>query len=237
MWRLIVSEQANQENDISDIYSGDRLDRAMTEINGIIDRYRVEFCVLNTAKTLPIAEALRKVLPTLCLVRESSTEHVELSVFPSGPRKAAQMYLETGQVGFVAETTRSLWAKAHKLRSTKVIPNGIRTERFASAMRMAKDRARRQLGLPVDVPVLLCMGSTNRRKNQMELVRAFIDADIDTDGQAHLFIVGAARNECTVGLTRMVDELPEAVRTRIHVVPATNETGVYFRAADVHCFP
>ncbi|MGQ0564025.1 MAG: glycosyltransferase family 4 protein [Gemmobacter sp.] len=234
--RLIVSEQAGGLTDISEIYAGNRLDRAMAEINGIIDRYRVEFCVLNTAKTLPIADALRKVLPTLCLVRESSTEHVDLSVFPPGPRAAASMFLESGHVGFVAEATRALWARSHKMRNPKVIPNGIRTERFDAAMRMTKERAKRQLGLGPDVPMLLCMGSTNRRKNQEQLVEAFVAADPGTDGRAHLFIVGAAHNEYTIGLRQTIEALPERLRTRIHLVPATNETGVYFRAADAHCF-
>ncbi|MGL6211606.1 MAG: glycosyltransferase, partial [Paracoccaceae bacterium] len=234
--RLVMSEQASGLNDISELYSGDRLSRAIAEINGIIDRYRVEFCVLNTAKTLPLADALRRMLPTLCLVRESSTEHVDLSVFPSTPRKAAQIYLESGQVGFVAETTRALWGQAHKMRHARVIPNGIRTERFDAALRMTKERAKRQLGLDGDVPVLLCMGSTNRRKNQEDLVSAFVAADEGTDGRAQLFIVGAAHNEYTVNLRRTIDDLPDALRERIHLVPATNETGVYFRAADVHCF-
>jgi glycosyltransferase involved in cell wall biosynthesis len=233
--KLVVSDLAQGIGDISDIYVGDRFDRAMAEINKVIERYRVDFCILNTAKTLPIAARLRTVLPTLCIVRESSAEHVDLTVFEGEYRSQSETYLQTGHVGFVAETTRALWSEKHPLSAARVIPNGIDNHRFDWALRTTQAKAKEHFGLSADTPLFLAVGSINRRKNQADLVAAFVQADARSDRKAHLFVVGAARNEYTADLQRVIAALDPEVAARIRLVPATPDTELYFRAADVHC--
>lgn len=67
------------------------------------------------------------------------------------------------------------------------VQNGVDTDHFSPIAPFEKKSARRELGLPEDKLILLSVGVLYKRKQTMELSRAFVKANIDN---AILVIVG-----------------------------------------------
>jgi glycosyltransferase involved in cell wall biosynthesis len=84
----------------------------------------------------------------------------------------------------VAESVR----RVYRLRTCRVIPNGIAVSDFAPSPQVRKE-ARAELGIAPGAPVFLAVGRFNPQKDQATLVRAFASSRLRAAG-ARLLLVG-----------------------------------------------
>ncbi len=106
----------------------------------------------------------------------------------------------------------------------EVVANGIETERFRLSSRAD---ARKQLGLPADQKVIVCVSRLSFEKG----IDILVDASQTLGDDAHIYVVGdgAARPD----LERQIAQLAD--RTRISLVGARphDEVPIWMSAADV----
>ncbi len=110
--------------------------------------------------------------------------------------------------------------------------NGVDLERFSDEHLPTRDEARRQLGLPSDVPVVGFVGRFTRDKGIEDLVAVF-DTRLRT-ADVRLLLVGQFEAGDPVNpATRHLIEADD----RIVVVAWLDHTGVAYRAMDLLAFP
>jgi glycosyltransferase involved in cell wall biosynthesis len=102
---------------------------------------------------------------------------------------------------------------------------------------MPRDRARAQLGLPADRPVVAVVGRVSDWKGQHVLVRALAEPDLAASGA-----IGLVAGEPAPGqghhegrLRRLAAEL--GVSDRLRLLGFRDDVGTVFAAADVVCVP
>lgn len=111
-----------------------------------------------------------------------------------------------------------------------VVPTGVDLERFRPGDRGA---ARRALGLPDDVPVLLYVGRLDREKSVDRVLLAF-DRVASTVPRARLVLVGQGTE--TARLQRLAGSLTAPGRVTFLGVRAHETLPVCYQAADVFVF-
>jgi glycosyltransferase involved in cell wall biosynthesis len=116
-----------------------------------------------------------------------------------------------------------------------VIWNGLDLSR-ADAIRKSTTResARRHLGLPRDVKILVCVGSVCQRKGQHVLVEA-IGRMAARSKAPVCVLVGARPSPYLEGLERRVGAL--GLEGLVRIVPETEDPFLYYRAADLFVCP
>ncbi len=103
-----------------------------------------------------------------------------------------------------------------------VIPQGVETARFQPPSSPERARAREQLGLPVDRPVIAFIGALSSEKDPVLAVEVVSRMD-----DAHLLVAG-------VGPTRgAVEAAAHRAPGRIHLVGNVADLGACYAAADV----
>lgn len=111
--------------------------------------------------------------------------------------------------------------------------NGVRAEHFAAVDADRVRELRRELGLPVDAPVIGFVGRFTRDKGIVELIDAFEHVHVDLP-KARLLLVGDFEEG---------DPVPPATVEKIHVHPHVVQAGFvpdtapYFHLMDVLAFP
>ncbi len=112
---------------------------------------------------------------------------------------------------------------------------GVDLVRFNAGRFTDQDRiqVRRNLGIPLDAPVLLFVGRITADKGVSELLAAFQEIK-KTGSSAHLVFVGPFDTERGGGeITRTdIDALPDT-----HLVGYTGQPEVYMAIADILCLP
>jgi glycosyltransferase involved in cell wall biosynthesis len=107
-----------------------------------------------------------------------------------------------------------------------IIPNGVDTERFRPRGRI---RARRELGLPADVPLLVCIGHLKRSKGQNDVVQALSHLPPET----HLVVVGGAFDAGANEVRALVTQLGFSKRVTFAGRQPHERIPLYLGAADV----
>jgi len=196
---------------------------------------QIEAVVCNTVKAAPFAEiARRSGIPSAVIVRESYTAPERFSYLDGEAKLAGMTGLANAEhIVFVANTSREFWTDQPFNGPVHIIPNGISQARFAKEIGTPKLDARKELGLPEDAVIALCVGTINTRKGQRELVEWFATLAPDVRDRAHLVFLGAVQNVHLRDFRRVSDSLPEEIRSRITVVEATPQVSLYYRAADI----
>jgi len=92
--------------------------------------------------------------------------------------------------------------------------------------------SRAELGLPLEVPVILNVGRQTAQKGHDDLVEAF--AMVNATRPSHLVILGR-EGDGTSSLQRAIADL--GVGERVTVIPYTDQPYHYYRNADVLAFP
>ena len=194
---------------------------------------RADVIHLHDCLYLPILiadrAARRRGVPTLV------TQHVGMVSFGSAMDVALELaYRTVGRtvlrnarhVAFVSEHVRQ-WFLRHVDAAivSELIPNGVDTAVFAPADDARRDQARRRLGIPAGIPVVLCAGRLVAKKNIGILAAALVNMEIPW----HALVVGDGpeRGE----LARLAGRL-----THLADVPTAEMPGVY-AAADVFALP
>jgi glycosyltransferase involved in cell wall biosynthesis len=203
----------------------------------VITRYGIEAMVVNTATCLGfvlIAESMN--IPSLAMIRESSSEHVNFTFGPSIVMDACRKGLDlVKRTVFVSEYTRQLWQQHHTLKCPSVIPNGISVANFDNVKALDKATARRLIKQPDDGVLLLSVGSINARKSQLDIIEALAALPEEAQRKLRLVLVGAKPSEYLDSVKARLAELP-ILRDRVHIEEETAEIGAWYRAADVFVF-
>jgi Glycosyltransferase len=113
-------------------------------------------------------------------------------------------------------------------RKVKVVYNGVDHELFKPR---DKFEARRRLGLPLDRPIILNVGSEEPRKNIPILLNSFKEL-LNSNPNALLVRVGK-RTAQIEKLIRKLDLSGEVLYCRA----SQDELALYYNAADLLCFP
>lgn len=196
---------------------------------------RIEAVICNTVKAAPFAEIARRAgIPSAIIVRESYTAPERFSYLDGEAKLAGMTGLANAEhIVFVANTSREFWTDQPFNGPVHIIPNGISQARFAKEIETPKLDARKELGLPSDAVIALCVGTINTRKGQRELVEWFATLEPDVRDRAHLVFLGAVQNVHLRDFRRVADSLPEEIQSKITVVEATPQVSLYYRAADI----
>lgn len=196
---------------------------------------RIEAVVCNTVKAAPFAEIARRAgVPSAVIVRESYTAPERFSYLDGEAKLAGMTGLANAEhIVFVANTSREFWTDQPFNGQVHIIPNGISQARFAKEIGTPKLDARKELGLPQDAVIALCVGTINTRKGQRELVEWFATLAPEVRDRAHLVFLGAVQNVHLRDFRRVADSLPEEIQSRITVIEATPQVSLYYRAADI----
>ena len=108
---------------------------------------------------------------------------------------------------------------------------GVDTARFRPDA-AARERVRRDLGIPPGAVVFLYLGRINRDKGLLDLAQAFAEVG-RLHADAHLLLVGPDEGELGAALAAAA----AACSARLHRVDFTDRPQDYFAAADAFCLP
>ena len=138
------------------------------------------------------------------------------------------------KVVFVAHATRKVWDAFDKHHNFKVIHNGINLNRFPIRNDVAaRARCRGALGLKSDSIAILSVGTLCDRKNQMDLVDAFVMLPHAIVNRVQILLVG---NDCggyADALKKRCRSFPTNAKGRIRIIPATESIANFYAAADL----
>ncbi len=210
-------------------------DGRVTELADWVAARQFDVAFVNTVVAFPIADAVQRAgVPMVWAVHESYELPVLwrlLNLHPSIARRAEVVLHDAATVLFEADSTRAQYEPCLTPGSAVTLPYGIDLSPLAIA-RDSFDRhaARRQLDLPEEAPVVLCMGTIEPRKGQVQLARAF-SMVAHRHPDARLAFVGARADPHTVSLRFAVDTWGPI--DRIAMIPVTPDAWTWYGAADL----
>jgi glycosyltransferase involved in cell wall biosynthesis len=103
-----------------------------------------------------------------------------------------------------------------------VIPQGVELERFQPPTPSERARAREELGLPVDPPVIACIGALSPEKDPVLAVEVMRHLE-----DAHLLVAGEGP------MRDAVETAGRQLPGRIHLIGNVGDLGACYAAADV----
>jgi glycosyltransferase involved in cell wall biosynthesis len=191
--------------------------------------------ICNTVKTAPFAYFAHELgIPSVVIVRESFDPSQRFSALKGEARMAVEVGLtEADHIVFVANESREAWRDFRFEGKVHIINNGVDSKRFETALAMSKAEARAALGLPDDEFIAVCVGSIGTRKGQAPMARAFADLPPDVSARSRILFIGAAEPRHLTPFRAALDEAEALVGARLTHVMATEDIGLYYRAADV----
>lgn len=214
-------------------------DKAKRDFQSLLMSGSFDMVICNTAKMLPYASFSREVgIPSICIIRESSDEHVDLTfVNNASVLDAAKNALrDADSIVFVADATRKIWQSKHFLPRAKVINNGILTDSWKRLTASEKAKLRGNLGLPSDKKIMLCVGTINARKAQIDLVNAYQSLPVDVRENSLLVLVGARESKYLARFKEAVSHLPSEAKKNIFIIPETEDVATWYQVADIFVF-
>lgn len=199
---------------------------------------RPDVVVANTLDSFwgaDLAEALG--VPAVWIIRESvevETYFLERWPYPIAKRALGALK-RAARVVFVARATAALFEHFVPNEHLKVIHNGLDFSQIGRPNDAALRRtARRRLSLPLDRPIITCVGTLCCRKGQRILIEAV--ARLALGDRAPLCVlVGARSGEYLEIVKRRIAGL--GVERCVQLVPETPDPSPYYRAADVAVCP
>lgn len=195
-----------------------------------------------TALTLPGADAGRLLgLPVVWTIHESFPPPLLWEGLGPGLREHAEATLAEARLAvFEAEATRHLYPSV--LDRSVTVPYGLDlTPIEAVRQGFDRDQTRRELGIPADADLAICVGTVEPRKAQVQLAQAF-DLVAARHPKAQLAFIGADAGPTSTALATRIASSPH--RDRMHLVPHTPEvqrwigaSGLLVCASDVESLP
>jgi D-inositol-3-phosphate glycosyltransferase len=192
-----------------------------------------DLVLVNTATglTLPGADVGRLLgLPVVWTIHESFPPALLWDGLGPGLREHAEARLAEARLAvFESEATRRLYPSV--LDRSVTVPYGLDLAPI-EAVRQGFDRetTRRELGIPEDADLAICVGTIEPRKAQVQLARAF-DLIADRHPRAHLAFVGGDSGDPSATLATRIVTSPYGDRMRL--VPHTPEVQRWLGAADL----
>lgn len=209
------------------------------ELVAWIRSHRFNAALVNTLPNfLFAAAAVSSEIPTVWAIHESWTpDEYWLYAFPDNEwdslvaLRAREALRQAHAVAFVAEATRRRYDRAVGVGRSVVVPYGIDVDMIDEyCNNTSTSDARRQLGLPEDMQIVLSVGTIEPRKCQ-SLIAAAFRAITAHDDRRMLVIVGDAGGIYVNALRQYVDAA--GLADRAMVVPVVSDPRPWYRAADV----
>lgn len=216
----------------------DHLNGRIAEFVQILRTWDAEFAIVNTLGLFPAVEAANRAgIPVAWAIHES----FELRVFCAlhwGPGKVTPAvyarFIEAmrgAELIYEAEATLALHAGEVPGVRARVIRYGVDLDAIARYReRHERQAARRALGFRDDERVLLCMGVMQHRKNQIPILKAFVEASTG-HSRAKLVFVGSHDGYYAEALRNCLDSL--GARDRVRTVDIGPDTYRWYNVADV----
>jgi D-inositol-3-phosphate glycosyltransferase len=194
-----------------------------------------EAVLVNTATpfAFPGGElAARLGIPALWSIHESVKPQVMWSHMHPGVRRRAEEALANATLAlFVAEPTQRLYEGAVPPERCLTVPYGFDFGPIEEARKtLDRDAERRDLGIPPEAEVILCLGTVEPRKRQVPLAQAFEQIAAEHP-KARLAIVGARDDEYTELLEHCIET--GTATKQIDLIPMTPDVQRWLCVSDL----
>ncbi|MGE0470204.1 MAG: glycosyltransferase family 4 protein [Nitrospira sp.] len=213
-----------------------RLNVEVDRLASLIQEVGAQLVLVNTLLNfMTVLAAERAGVPSVWSIRESESwdQYFRFLPDPVAQHAIAAIGLPK-KVVFVAHATRKVWDTFDKRHSFEVIHNGINLKRFPFRNDVAERlRCRAALGLRPDSIAILCVGTLCDRKNQMDLVEAFVALPDAISSRVQILLVGDDRGSYADTLKKRYQLLPLDARGRIRIVSPTESIASFYAAADL----
>lgn len=223
-------------NPIADVYNDPDFAASMGNFADALRALNPEIVYANTLQTFwAICGARAAGLPSIWNPRESEPWDRYFDYLAPALRAHAYRSFDYAYaVAFVAHATRANWAPALTRHNSRVIHNGISSERLMSRDSMwTRERARNALSASDDDVVVALVGTVCERKGQLDLIEAIQLVSTSSKARVRMFVVGDRAGPYSERIHAAVDKLPPALRARVTIVAETGDPYLYFRAADI----
>lgn len=147
-------------------------------------------------------------------------------------RLYAVLLRRVDHIVFGSQRQQEFWIAKYRLTraKTSVIYNGVESEIFCSkSIEQSVDDLRNRIGVPADVPVLVCVGQLRPEKAHGDLVAAIGRLKRSGTGNVHLILVGDGVER--EAISRKIEH--EQLEDVVHMVGATDDVRPYLKAADL----
>jgi glycosyltransferase involved in cell wall biosynthesis len=210
--------------------------RAIDDFSVWIRERGFEVVYGNTLQTFYAIDAAKRCgLPSLWNVRESEPwqNYFNYLLSPLIP-KALSCFAFPYRVIFVAHATRSCFEPLNTIHNFCVIHNGLDARRLDKNRAVwPREKARNKLHLIENDVMVLLIGTICDRKGQKDLVQAMALLSNNVAEKVRLFLVGDRPSLYSSEMREMVAALAEERAETISIIPETEETALYYSAADI----
>jgi len=195
--------------------------------------FEAAFVNTATAFAFPGAEAAAELgIPAVWAIHESFPPTVLWSNLEPEIRQRAETALADAALAiFEADATRRLFEPPVREGRGVALPYGLDFAPIEAA-RAGFDRAaaRREAGIPEDAEVVLCVGTIEPRKAQLQLAQAF-GSIAEAHPKARLVFVGARDDLDSEALADFVEAID--LGDRIELIPVTPDVHPWYQLADL----
>lgn len=210
---------------------------ALQHINQELSALGADVVIANTLATFwAITAACNAGIPAVWCQHESEPwqnyyDYLSPALRPYAYASFARAY----RVTYVADATRQAWKDVETRANFQVIPYAIPPERLSHETgQWERETARKQLGIEADQLALVLVGTLCRRKNQQDLIEAFMKLPEAIQNRLKVFIVGAeGEPEYAKKLKASLNQLPEETRNKVVFTGPVNGASQYFSAGDL----
>ncbi len=196
----------------------------------------VDLVYANTMESFfAVAAAERAQLPSVWNIHESESWQSYFAHLPAAiAGSALDCFAYPYRVVFVSHATRARYAALESRHHFVTIHNGIDPVKIAAvAATRPRAQGREELGIARNDLMLLVLGTVCARKGQHDLVHALSGLDETLRARIRCYIVGDRPGDYSTDLHALVARLPPTLRGHVHVVPETDDTALYYNAADI----
>lgn len=225
-----------QIHPLNNVFTSSEYDCAIDRFASWIKENNIEVVYGNTLQTFYAIDAAHRCnLPSLWNVRESEPWQTYFNYLPSPlVPKALSCFVHPYRIIFVAHATRIGFESLNTKRNFCMVHNGLNMQRLEeSRTKWGKAKARNELKLDNNELMVLLLGTVCERKGQQDLVRAMSLLSDKATQKVRMFIVGDRPSAYSAEMRALVLAMPDERAKRISIIPETEETSLYYSAADI----
>ncbi len=217
-----------------------RLAQEVDRIKSIILKEAPRVVFVNTLLNFPVILAARKLgIPSIWNIREGYSWK---NFFNFLPRRtalvaAAAIYCPK-KVIFVSSVTRRLWSSFENSTKFELIPNSVNEETLLldTNSQALRSKIRKQYEIQADDLLVLSVGTLCDRKNQMDLLQAYLSLSESIAKKVHIIFVGNASLGYGRDMLKYVLSFHPSYRVNIHFLGEISEVNHFYIASDLFVF-